>query len=219
MRTRIAAGMLLIMLFCASCGQVPINNTSPKTELAATTNAAVTTTAAEETEKQIRIGETVIVDDVMEVTLDYIFVAEEIILSRTGENGMFYYSLNDKPDEKYLIISARVKNLAVKALEVSPCIRAHSLINNKYEDTMTVTTGRGLDESVKSLQTLRFYIYVSLSDELSGIIESVKVDISLLSDEKHVDDSILTMPSNVSRQNYIFEAGINDFKEDPDTVK
>ena len=199
MKIKCFAVILLVSIVCSSCISVRPVNTSTKANV----------------EQQIQLGDKLVIDDIMEVTIDYIYLTEEKTFPPSGNYHYLVFGLNDVKDEKYLIVTGNVKCIAGKALNINSCVDGDIIINDKYEQGLSITLGEQFDENVKSLQTRRFYLYASISDELAGIIETVKLNLKLLSDEKYIDTSFLLIPGNASRQGFILEAGVNDFKEEP----
>ena len=135
----------------------------------------------------INFNETVVVGDVMEITLEEYEWLDEIKPSNT--TGAYSYK-SDNVGEKYFVIRGKVKNIAGDTLDISYAHESELIINGRYKANINIdaeeSDGTGFYGDVKPLQTLNIVIYASVSDELYEICENIDVTFNLLSDSSRV---------------------------------
>lgn len=135
----------------------------------------------------INFNETVVVGDVMEITLEGYEWLDEIKPSNT--TGAYSYK-SDNVGEKYFVIKGKVKNIAGDTLDISYAHESELIINGRYKANINIVAeeadGTSFYGYVKPLQTLNIVIYASVSDELYEICENIDVTFNLLSDSSRV---------------------------------
>ena len=124
-------------------------------------------------ENNITTGETVVIDDVIEFTLDYCEVVEEVKPS-TPDNVYSYYG--DKEGEKYIVLRGTVTNLNSNSYDIGYIIKSEITINGQYTFSGQVESeegdGSGFNYSVLPLQTTKFVIFYSVSDKAAEILSN-----------------------------------------------
>lgn len=125
------------------------------------------------------------VGNVMTITLASCEWCEEIRPSNTS--GVYSY-YKDKDGEKYFVIRGELKNLSGKNLDIEYASDAELIINGRYNAHVNLETeendGTSFYGNVKPLQTLKLIVYVSVSDELYDICESMELRMKIVNDEE-----------------------------------
>lgn len=124
-------------------------------------------------ENTITTGETVVIDDVIEFTLDYCEVVEEV--NPSAPDGV-YSHYPDKAGEKYIVLWGTVTNLNSNSYDLDYIIKSEITINGQYTFSGQVESeesdGSGFNYSVLPLQTTKFVIFYSVSDKAAEIFSN-----------------------------------------------
>ena len=125
----------------------------------------------------VSVGETVKKPDGIELTIDAVGTADRILPSAPG-----WVMIDNAPDlenETYFFISGTMKNLSGDTYSIG-AVYSNFLFDGKYnyEGTIRHDTGDMLFFGpIKPLETIPYYIYVSVPDELVGMYASFKIQL------------------------------------------
>lgn len=157
----------------------------------------------------LQLGNTIVVDNIMELTLVSCEWSQDILPSNT--EGSYNY-IEGTAGESFLILKGTVKNLASETFSIDNCIKTQFLVNNKYKLDGSLTCeesdGTGVGEEPKPLQTLNIMIYTALADELKEQFENGTITININSDTGRINKRFDSdEPHNV----YIINITLDDF--------
>lgn len=123
--------------------------------------------------RAITTGETIVIDDVIEFTLDYCEIVEEV--NPSTPDGV-YTHYPDNEGEKYIVLWGTVTNLNSNSYDIGYIIESEITINGQYTFSGQVESeesdGSCFNYSVLPLQTTKFVIFYSVSDKAAEILSN-----------------------------------------------
>lgn len=135
----------------------------------------------------ITFGQKVVIDDVVEFTLESCSWQDEIYPSNTS-SAYSYYS--DEADETYLVIRGNMTNLSGESYDIDSLQDSDIVVNGKYSFNIRVEAeeadGSSFSRSTKPLQTVNLIIYAGISDGVKEIFEDGMITFNVLNDPSRV---------------------------------
>lgn len=141
----------------------------------------------EATKPSIEFGQKVVIDGIIEFTLDSCSWQDEIYPSDIS-GAYSYYS--DEPDETYLVIRGSMTNLSGESYDVDSLQDSDILVNEKYSFSVSIEAeepdGASFSRSTKPLQTVNLIIYAGISDGVKEIFEDGVITFNILNDPSRI---------------------------------
>lgn len=138
-------------------------------------------------EKNINLGETITIGDVMEFTPEELVWQDEIKPSNTKN---VYSYLKDEPNNKFLILKGHLKNIAGETLQTEYTSKVKAVINGKYnyEGSFQCEGKEGNDfyGTPAPLETTKFIIFTSIPNSAIDSFKDGKLKIKITSDSNKI---------------------------------
>ncbi|MBE0343929.1 bZIP transcription factor, partial [Paenibacillus sp. 28ISP30-2] len=187
---KIVTGILLTAAFLALAACSPkqtatTNDTKPATTNTATTTAAPVEQKQEEAVTPIKKGETVTIQDYVDITVTGNKISKKIEPSKPGDFHTFYES--KEADSTFLAVILKAKNLSAEGIEADEIADVNLKYDNKYDyDTFSTIENRGGEDftytnitNVDPLKTGTLYYLAEIPNEVAKSDKPLKAEIKV----------------------------------------
>ena len=141
------------------------------------------TTAANVSDDQFSLGQTVTVNDIAEFTLAG--TEWQTQLNPSNTSGVYSY-YPESPGETYLVFRGALKNLAAESIDPDDVIDAELLVNGKYKFPVHIACeepdGTSFRGYPKPLQTLNMAAFAPISNEVKDQFSHGVLTVNVLTD-------------------------------------
>ncbi len=136
----------------------------------------------------LTLGQKVVIDDIVEFTLNSCSWSQEVLPSNTKGSYTYY---DDNEDETYIILRGTLTNISGDTIDIDDLQESEILVNNKYSFYVRMVAedsdGAGFSSGTKPLQTVNFVIYASISDGVKDIFENATITLLILNDPSRIN--------------------------------
>ena len=130
---------------------------------------------------ELALGETTVIENMIEITPEEIRFEEGELIPSNSEG--YYWGEDDIEDETYIVVTGTIKNLGGEEIDIQFGTNNKIVVNGSYTYNGTLTAESDEHDDffgydIKPLKTADFVYYVSVPDELVEMYEFCEIEIS-----------------------------------------